>query len=104
MLGKTMISVARTIDITAEHSWKMEIYCEHPKHCKVRRYGVELCGTVGKDVAKHQRSPTSCYEERCYEPLSDADHPAKEIQAKEVSSEDPCEKGKPGPKVPWSHQ
>ena len=44
----------------------METYREHPRHCKLRRYGVELCGMVGKDVARHQRRPTL----RC-EPLLD---------------------------------
>ena len=57
---------------------------------------------MGKDVAKHQRRSTPRYEERCCEPLLDANCPTVEIPAKEVSFEDPCEKGKPGAKVPWS--
>lgn len=64
---------------------------------------MELRGTVGKDATKHQRGPTSRYEERCCEPLLDVDRPATEIPTKEVSSEVPCEKGEPGAKVRRSH-
>ena len=49
----------------------METYREHPRHCKLRRYGVELSGTVGKDDVRHQRRPTSRFEERRCEPLLD---------------------------------
>ena len=71
MLGKTVSSAAQTVSITVERSRKMETYRKHPRHCMLRRYGVELCGTVGKDVVRHQSRPTSCYEERCCEPLLD---------------------------------
>ena len=49
----------------------MDTYHEHPRHCKLWRYEVELCGTVGKDAARHQSRPTSHCEERCFEPLLD---------------------------------
>ena len=59
----------------------------------VARYGREGCC----------RRPTSCYEERCCEPLLDVDCLAIEIPAKEVSFEVPCEKGKSSAKVRRSH-
>ena len=59
---------------------------------------------VGKDVANHQRRPTSHCEERYCEPFLDADHHAAEIPTREVSFKDPCEEGKPSKKVPWSRQ
>ena len=49
----------------------METYREHPRHCKIQRYEMELCGTVGKDAVRHQRRPTLHCEERCCEPLLD---------------------------------
>ena len=64
---------------------------------------MELRGTMGKDVAKHQRRPTSRCEERCCEPLLDVDHHAAEIPAKGVSSRIPREKGESGAKVRRSH-
>ena len=64
---------------------------------------MELHGTVGKDVAKHQRGPTSHCEERCCEPVLDVDHLVVEIPAKGVSSEVPYEKGESSVKVRRSH-
>ena len=52
MLGEIVISTTWTIYITVQHSWKMDTYCEHPRHCELRRYGVGLCGMVGKDVVR----------------------------------------------------
>ena len=69
MLGKIVISVTWTIHITMEHNQKMETYREHPRHCNLRRYEVELHGTMGKDAARYQNRPTLCYEEKCCEPL-----------------------------------
>ena len=71
MLGDAMSFIARTIHITVEHSWKMEIYRERPRRCKLRRCAVDLHGSVGKDVVRHQSRPTSRYEERCCETLLD---------------------------------
>ena len=94
-----MSFAAWIVNITMEHSQKMETYHKFPGHCKLRRYEVELRGTVGKDVAKHQRGPTSCSKERCCESLLDVGHPVAEIPAKEVSSKVPCEKGESSAKV-----
>ena len=99
-----MISEVWTIHIHHGAQLEVETFREHPRHSELQRYGVELRGIVGKDVVKHQRRPTSHYEERCCEPLLDVDRPTAEILAKEVSSKVPCEKGKPNVKVPWSHQ
>ena len=49
----------------------METYREHPRHCKLWRYGARLHGMVGKDATRHQSRPTSCYEVICCEPLLD---------------------------------
>jgi hypothetical protein len=103
MLGKTVISEAQTIHIHHRAQLEEETCREHSGHCKLRIYRVELRGMVGKDAAKHQRRPRSRCEERCCEPLLDADHPAAEILAKEVSFEVPCEKGESGAKVRRSH-
>ena len=81
----------------------METCRERPRQCELRRYGVELRNTVGKDVVKHQRRPTSHCEERCCEPLLNDGHPAAEIPAKEVSSKVPCGKGESSAKVRRSH-
>ena len=66
-----MSSAAQTINITMVHSRKMETYRKHPRNCKLRRYGVELHGIVGKDDKRHQSRPTFHCEERCCEPLLD---------------------------------
>ena len=71
MLGENVSFATRTVNITVEHSWKMETYREHPRHCKLWIYGVELRSTMGKDATRHQSRPTSYCEERCCEPLLD---------------------------------
>ena len=60
-----------TVHITVEHRRKKETYHEHPRHCKLWRYGVGLHAMEAKDDARNQSRPTSCCEEICFEPLLD---------------------------------
>ena len=75
--GKSSFDVGEDCDLSNTNysfyhgSQKMETYHEHPRHCKLRRYGVGLHGTVGKVAARHQSRPTSCCKERCCKPLLD---------------------------------